>query len=96
MLKYRETDEGVTFTVRVPPRASRSAVAGEIDGALKLRLAAAPVEGEANAECVRFLARLLGVPQANVKLVSGLRSTSKVVRVYGVTARQLEGLVGGD
>ncbi|MGH9901987.1 MAG: DUF167 domain-containing protein, partial [Pyrinomonadaceae bacterium] len=50
MIRYTESDGAITFAVRVVPHASRSAAAGEHDGALRVRVAAPPVEGAANEE----------------------------------------------
>ena len=54
MIPIRDTDKGATFAVRVQPRASRNAIAGEMGDALKLALTAPPVEGKANEACVEF------------------------------------------
>jgi uncharacterized protein (TIGR00251 family) len=89
MLRYTETDGALTFAVRVVARASRSAVAGEHDGALRVRVAAPPVEGAANEELARTLARALNVPTRAVEIVAGHRSKTKQVRVAGVEARRL-------
>ena len=96
MLEINETGDGVTFTVRVAPRATRTEVAGVHDGALKVRIAAPPVEGAANEELMRFLARALGVPTRAVEIVAGHTSKTKRVRVRGVAARQILGLVRED
>jgi uncharacterized protein (TIGR00251 family) len=90
LIKLTAKDDGVTFAVRVQPRASKSGVAGEIDGAVKIRLAAPPVDGEANEEMIRFLAKLFGLPRANVELVSGATNRNKVVRVSGITSQEVE------
>lgn len=92
MFEYSESDGSVTFAVRVVPRASRTEVVGEHDGALKIRVAATPVEGAANEELTRFLARQFGVPAREVELVSGHPSRMKRVRARGVTAAQLRRL----
>lgn len=89
MVECKEADGAVTFRVRVAPRASRTAVAGEHDGALKVRVAAPPVEGAANEELVRFLARHFGVPARDVEIVAGHSSKTKRVRLRGVTTEQL-------
>ena len=73
------------FTVKVHPRARRSAVAGRLGDTWKLDLTAPPVEGKANEECVRFLAELVGVARARVRIVTGLTSRTKVVEIEGVT-----------
>jgi uncharacterized protein len=86
VIKFETTDSGVTFPVRVQPRASRSGLAGEIDGALRIRLAAPPVDGEANEELVILLASLLDIPRRQVEIISGQKSKNKVVRVKGVSA----------
>ncbi len=95
MVECTESDGAVTFRVRVAPRASRSAVAGEQEGALKVRVAAPPVEGAANEELVRTLGRALKVPARAVEIVAGQHSKSKQVRVSGVNAQQLLALVAG-
>ena len=76
------------FTVKVHPRARRSAVTGRLGDAWKLDLTAPPAEGKANDECVRFLAELMGVPRARVRIVTGLTSRTKVVEIEGVTEEE--------
>ncbi|MFN0085357.1 MAG: DUF167 domain-containing protein [Blastocatellia bacterium] len=90
MIRLTEKEDGVSFAVRVQPRASRSGVAGEIDGVLKLRLAAPPVDGEANEELIRLLARLLDLPRANFSLLSGATSRNKTVFARGISAAVCE------
>lgn len=93
MLRYTETDGALTFSVRVVPRASRSEIVGEFDGALRVRVAAPPVEGAANEELARTLARALVVPGRAVEIVSGHASKTKVVRVAGANRERLLSLV---
>ena len=78
------------LTVKVHPRARRSALAGRLGDAWKLALAAPPVDGKANDECVRFLAELAGVPRSRVRVVSGATARSKIVEVEGVTQAELD------
>ncbi len=85
-LPVTQRGEAVRFAVRVQPRASRSEVAGVHGDALKIRLAAPPVDGAANEALVRLLAELLGVPRRAVRIESGLGSRSKIVEVDGVGA----------
>jgi len=84
MLKLTTTADTITFSVRVQPRASQSGIAGEMDSALKLRVAAPPVEGAANEELIRWLAKFFGVPRAQVTIISGETAKQKIVRVSGV------------
>jgi uncharacterized protein (TIGR00251 family) len=86
LIKLTDKDGSVTFAVRVQPRASRSSVAGELDGTLKIRLAAAPVDGEANEELIRVLAKLFDVPRAQIAIASGQASKNKLIRIAGISA----------
>ena len=92
MTWYRENSDGVTFAVRVVPRASRSEVAGLHDGALRIRIAAPPVEGAANRELVKFLAKKFKVAQAAISLLSGANSKQKVIRIAHPGAATFEEL----
>jgi len=75
------------LTLHVQPGASRTGIAGVHGGALKLRLAAPPVDGKANAELLRFLAEAFGVPLRQVTLVRGAASRRKTVRVQSPARR---------
>jgi uncharacterized protein (TIGR00251 family) len=86
----RDTPHGVTFSVKVHPRARKSAITGEVGDALKLALTAPPVEGKANEACVRFLAEVLDVPRASVTIAAGESSRQKLIRVAGLTAAEAE------
>ncbi len=82
------------LTVKVHPRARRSALAGRLGEAWKLDLAAPPVEGKANEECVRFLAELAGVPRSRVRIVTGATGRTKIVEIEGVSQEALDALLG--
>ena len=84
----QQSPDGVVLTVRVIPRAGRSEVAGTRDGALLVRLNAAPVDGAANAELIEVLSEALGVPKRAVTIASGERARRKTVRVAGITLEQ--------
>jgi uncharacterized protein len=91
-----ERDGALQFTVRVVPRASRSAVIGEHDGSLRVQLAAPPVDGAANEELVRVLARAFDLPSRDVEITSGHASKLKQVRVKGARRERLESLSQGE
>jgi len=74
------------FTVHVQPRAKRTEVTGMHGAAVKIRLAAPPVDGAANEALRRFLAERLCVPRASVHVVAGLSSRDKLVEVDGLDA----------
>jgi uncharacterized protein len=90
VIQYSEKDRGLTFAVRIVPRASRSEIAGEYNGALRIRIAAPPVEGAANRELIRLLARMFKLPQNAVAIISGAGSKSKIVRIAGADPAKLE------
>jgi uncharacterized protein len=85
----KQSAEGVTFAVRVHPRAKKDAITGELGDALKVALTAPPVEGKANEACVAFFAKLLKVPRSSVSIAAGLTSRNKVVRVAGLSAEEV-------
>jgi len=82
--------------VRVTPRSSRSGVDGvRDDGAVKVRLAAPPVDGAANAELVRVMARALGVPPSAVSIARGTSGRDKLVQVAGIGAAEAAARLAG-
>ena len=81
LIRISEKDGSCVFRVKVQPGASRDEIAGEHDGMLKLKIAAPPVDGRANEECRRFLARVLDVPAGSVEIKSGAGSRIKVITV---------------
>jgi len=83
---YRKTAEGWVIAVHVQPGAKKSAAAGLHGGALKLRIAAPPVEGKANDALVEFIADALGVPRRAVSVVKGASSREKKVLVADASA----------
>jgi uncharacterized protein (TIGR00251 family) len=91
MIAVQETAAGVTFQVKVQPRAKRNAVVGELGDALKVALTAPPVEGRANEACIEFFAGLLKLPRSSIKIVSGQSSRNKAIRVTGISAEELRG-----
>ncbi|HET7034197.1 MAG TPA: DUF167 domain-containing protein [Thermomicrobiaceae bacterium] len=90
MIALRETPEGTTFDVRVVPRAGKTGIERVEDGALRVRLAAAPVEGAANRALVEYLADVLDCPRRDVEIVSGAHARRKVVRVRGLPSTVFE------
>jgi len=93
--RIEQRGSAVRFAVRVQPRAARSELAGEHGGALRVRVAAPPVEGEANKELVRFLAAALGVPRSAVRIVAGQTAREKRVEVEGVSAADVARKLAG-
>src|SRR3977135_3183190 len=90
MINYSEKNGSLTFNVRVVPRASHSEIVGEHDGAMRVRIAAPPVDGAANEELVRWLARALSVSRSAIEITAGHSSKIKTITVAGVRASDLE------
>ena len=77
-------------TVKVHPRAKRSQLTGRLGDAYKLNLAAPPVDGKANEECVRYFAELLEIPRAHIRIVKGATSRLKVIDIDGLPQQELD------
>ena len=91
MFNIRERHDGVSFAVRVRPRANRDGITGEVGDALKVSLTTPAIEGRANEACVEFFATLLKVPRSSVTIASGASGRNKVIRIAGVTAEYVRG-----
>jgi len=89
MAAIHNSPNGVTFAVKVHPRAKKNAITGEIGDALKLALTAPPADGKANDACIDFFAKLLKVPRSSVTIAAGQTSRDKVIRVAGLSAEEV-------
>ena len=83
------TERPARLSVRVTPRASRSEITGFADDVLKVRLASPPVDGAANAELVKLLAKALGLAKRQIEIVSGSASRNKIVQIAGISPDEL-------
>ena len=85
-LRIQQNNNAVIFSVKVVPRSSRTAIAGILNGMLKVKLAAAPEKGKANESLVEFLADTLGVKRNTITITSGHTSPVKTIQITGVTS----------
>ena len=85
MFPVNETAKGVSFSIKVHPRARKNAITGVVGDALKLALTAPPVEGRANQAVIEFFAELFAIPRSSVTIASGETSRNKVVRISGLS-----------
>ncbi len=92
MIKFTENEVAIIFTVRVVPRGSKSEIVGEFDGALKVRIASPPVDGAANAELIKLLAKTFGVSKSQVEIIGGETSKTKQVKIVGGAKEILQAL----
>ncbi|MCY7348771.1 MAG: DUF167 domain-containing protein [Pyrinomonadaceae bacterium] len=89
MIQFIERDGNLIFNVRVVPKSSKSAIVGELGGALKVKLQSPPVAGAANAELIRILAKHFGVAKSAVEILKGQTSKTKQMKISGITAANL-------
>ena len=85
MIPIHESAKGITFAIKVHPRARKNAINGMIGNALKLSLTAPPVDGKANQAVIEFFADLFAIPRSSVTIASGETNRNKVVRITGVS-----------
>ena len=95
MINFREKDDSLIFAVRVIPRASKSEIVGEHDGALKVRLAAPPVAGAANEELIKLLAKEFGAAKSDIDILSGQTSKTKQVGISNISPEKLARFLQG-
>ena len=93
LIRHSQQGRSLIFNVLVVSRASRSEIVGEHEGALRVRIAAPPVEGAANRELQRLLAKKFKLPQNAIEIIAGTNSKRKVVRLDGANAATLEQLI---
>lgn len=86
----RDVPDGCTINVRVHPGAKRAAVTGTHADAIKIALTAPPIDGRANDALIAFLAEQLRLPRARIALLSGASSRSKVLRITGKSAAEIQ------
>ncbi len=85
MLTIKHTDNGLAFSVYVQPRASKAAIVGCHDNALKIKLTAPPVGGAANKQCIQLLAKALGLPKTAVTITGGQTSRLKQITLQSIS-----------
>lgn len=85
MLDCRENAKGISFKVRLQPRASKNEIMGLQGDALKVRLTSPPVEGEANQACIEFFAGLFNKAKSAVVITAGHKSRNKTLEIQGIS-----------
>jgi uncharacterized protein len=90
----KEHNGGISFAVKVHPRAKKNAITGLVGEAIKLSLTSPPLDGRANEACIEFFAKLFRVPRSSVTIAAGEKSRAKVVRVAGITAAAAQQILG--
>lgn len=94
MVSVQERPGGVTIECYVTPRAGKSRIKGERNGALAVALAAPPVEGKANEALIELIAEVLSVPRSSVSIVRGETARTKLLFIKGISAEKLLRILG--
>ncbi len=94
MINFTEKNNEIIFSARIIPRASKSEIVGEHDHALKVRIAAPPVDGAANAELIKLLAKTFGVSKSQVEILGGQTSKIKQIKITDLTAEKFLQVIG--
>ncbi|MBX3062249.1 MAG: DUF167 domain-containing protein [Anaerolineae bacterium] len=95
--KITDAKRGAAFTVRIVTRAQRDEIVGvQEDGTLKIRLTAAPADGQANSALIKFLAERLGVPETAIEIVAGKETRDKWISVEGISTAEVDDLLKPD
>lgn len=89
-MEFSEKNGAAIIDVRVIPRASRSEVVGLHDGALKVRIASPPVDGAANAELIKVLAKHFGVSKSEIDIIGGQTSKNKRIKIANLSQSVFE------
>jgi uncharacterized protein (TIGR00251 family) len=94
--KFSDAQQGAAITVKVSPRAKRTEFAEVMDdGTLKIKVAAAPEDGAANATLIAFLAEAFHIPASQIEIVVGQSSEKKLISLVGVSPAMVEDAVAG-
>jgi hypothetical protein len=90
MIPIHETAKGVTFSIKVHPRATKTAITGTVGDTLKISLTAPPVDGKANEAVIEFFADIFKIPRSSVTIASGKTSRFKIICIAGVDKAKVE------
>jgi uncharacterized protein (TIGR00251 family) len=85
----QQTADGVIVSVRAVPRASKNAIQGVHDGALKIRLTTPPIDGKANQALIKYLSKTLKVSKSQIELMQGETARNKAFRITGIPKEEL-------
>ena len=89
--QMHDAKSGSAITVRVTPRSGRTMISGIMeDGTIKIRLAAAPVDGSANQELLRYLAEILEIRENQLEIISGMTGRDKLITILGLASTEVE------
>jgi len=86
--RFVESNACLDVPLHIQPRAKRNQIAGYFNGALRLKIAAPPVDDAANRAIIDYFASLLDLPKSRLKIVAGTKSRDKVLRIDALSLRE--------
>ncbi|MBK9324114.1 MAG: YggU family protein [Bdellovibrionaceae bacterium] len=89
-----KTVRGIKLTVFVQPKSAKNQIVGLHNGALKIKIAALPVDGKANTELTNYLAQLLDIPKRQIEILKGDTGRNKIVEIVGLTIEDVQKKLG--
>jgi uncharacterized protein (TIGR00251 family) len=95
VIRLTEKNGSLVFNARVLPKSSKSEIVGEIDGALRVKLKSPPVDGAANEELIKLLAKEFGVAKSAIEIISGQTSKTKQILVANISIEKLNAVLQG-
>ena len=93
-LELKSTASGIILPVLVQPKSARNEILGPVQGRLKIRLTAPPVEGEANKALIAFLAKRLKVAKSRINILKGQKNRRKMLIIEGESVERIEAVIG--
>ncbi len=88
-LDVKQSNEGVILAVKVVPGSSRTSIAGQLDGMIKIKISAPPEKGKANQSLIEFLAKQLGVKKNQIEIIAGSANPVKRVKILNISAEKV-------
>lgn len=88
MISPTEINGAVVFMVKAVPRSSKSEIVGAIEGALKIRIAAPPIDSAANEELVKLLSKFFGVSKSRIEIIGGENSKTKRIKIADLSGEK--------
>jgi len=91
---FKITGNDIIVKVKIVPGSSKNKIIGVYNNALKISIAAPPVEGKANKKCITYLAKCFNVAKSKVEIISGQTSKNKLIKIYDISQKEFLGKLG--
>jgi uncharacterized protein (TIGR00251 family) len=93
---FKITGNDIVIKVKIVPGSSKDKIIGIYNNALKIAIAAPPVEGKANKKCIAYLAKYFDVAKSKIEIISGQTSKNKLIKIYDISQKDFLDKVTGD